>query len=78
LGRSRDTGSDEISGGTDSSFVQATYSNLLAPYLTPGSNCRGVSSSYRDASTISSDSVYTAAMACATGNSSITTAQAAS
>jgi len=75
--RSRDNMSNENSGSTDTVFPAATYDNLLASYLAPGSTCSGVASSYRNASVITAESVYTAAMRCATGNTSLTTAEAA-
>ncbi len=76
---SMDNISDEIAGGTDSANPQATYDNLLAPYLAPGSPCTTaqVSAATRVASTISSDATFLAAMQCATKNPTLTLAQAA-
>lgn len=76
---SLDTISDEIAGNTDSAAPPATYDNLLAPLLAPGSPCPAnqVAPANFVAATISSDAVYTGAVQCATGNTSLTTAQAA-
>ena len=76
---SMDTISDEIVGNTDSAAPPATYDNLLAPLLAPGSPCpvAQVPTASLTAATISSDAVFTGAVRCATGNSALTTAQAA-
>ena len=75
---SMDSISDEIAGNTDSAAPQATYDNLLAPYLSPGTPCTSsVVTSQTTAATISSDAVYTAAVQCATRNTALTTVQAA-
>ncbi len=78
LAHSMDSISDEIAGNTDSAAPQATYDNLLAPYLSPGSPCTSpIVTAQLTAATISSDPVYTAAVQCATRNNTLTTAQAA-
>ncbi len=77
LAHSMDTISDEIAGGTDSANPQATYDNLLAPYLAPGTPCKSaLVTGSTTASTISSDAVFLAAMQCVTGNPALTLAQA--
>ena len=78
LAHSMDSISDEIAGNTDSAAPQATYDNLLAPYLAPGTPCTSaVVTGQTTAATISADPVFTAAMQCATRNTTLTTAQAA-
>jgi len=76
---SMDNISDEIVGNTDSANPQSTLDNLLLPYLSPGSPCptSQVAAAQLTASTITSDTVYTGAIRCATGNPALTTAQAA-
>lgn len=76
---SMDTISDEIAGNTDSSSPQSTVDNLLAPYLAPGSPCTlaQIPNATRIAASVTSAATYLAAMQCATGNTSLTTATAA-
>ncbi len=75
---SMDSISDEIAGNTDSASPQNAYDNLLAPYLAPGTPCTSTTvTNQTTAATISSDPVYTAAVQCATRNTTLTTQQAA-
>ncbi len=71
LSHSHDNLSDDVAGSTDSATPPATIKNLLAPLMATGSSCvaaQGLPSNVQ---------YLTAAVRCATGNTSLTTSQAA-
>ncbi len=67
----RDDLSDDVTGTTDSAFPQATIENLVAPYMAANSNCPAAQGN------ASSNTRFTAAVQCASGQPNLSQAEAA-